>query len=185
MLRGEGHVGEHVMLGLVHQPPEFLEPGPRSKTPPSPRRPREKAFFGSRLSRRHVVQVDIQNVGDHNLDNVAFAARRLVLAGDLRGEAKIGLGTFTCSEAGAVLAPAVFNDPGGALDSLVGSLAWRSEPQVGAWEWRGMGATINPNRIRVTAAHIACVYLFHAGMMQAPLFQTDQSGGGGSDARGD
>jgi hypothetical protein len=28
MLRGEGHVGEHVMLGLVHQPAEFLEPGP-------------------------------------------------------------------------------------------------------------------------------------------------------------
>ena len=48
---------------------------------------------------------DIQNVGDHNLGNVAFAARRLVLAGDVRGEAKIGLGTFTYSEAGAVLAP--------------------------------------------------------------------------------
>jgi hypothetical protein len=29
MLRGEGHVGEHVMLGLVHQPAEFLEPGPQ------------------------------------------------------------------------------------------------------------------------------------------------------------
>ena len=29
MLRGEGHVGEHVMLGLVHQPTEFLEPGPQ------------------------------------------------------------------------------------------------------------------------------------------------------------
>ena len=29
MLRGEGHVGEHVMLGLVHQPAEFLEPAPQ------------------------------------------------------------------------------------------------------------------------------------------------------------
>ena len=29
MLCGEGHVGEHVMLGLVHQPAEFLEPGPQ------------------------------------------------------------------------------------------------------------------------------------------------------------
>jgi hypothetical protein len=27
MLCGEGHVGEHVMLGLVHQPAEFLERG--------------------------------------------------------------------------------------------------------------------------------------------------------------
>ena len=26
---GEGHVGEHVMLGLVHEPAEFLEPGPQ------------------------------------------------------------------------------------------------------------------------------------------------------------
>jgi hypothetical protein len=29
MLRGEAHVGEHVVLGLVHQPAEFLEPGPQ------------------------------------------------------------------------------------------------------------------------------------------------------------
>jgi hypothetical protein len=29
MLRGEGHVGEHVMLGPVHQPAELLEPGPQ------------------------------------------------------------------------------------------------------------------------------------------------------------
>ena len=27
MLRGEGHVAERVMLGLVHYPAEFLEPG--------------------------------------------------------------------------------------------------------------------------------------------------------------
>ena len=29
MLRGEGHVGEHVMLRVVHEPAEFLEPGPQ------------------------------------------------------------------------------------------------------------------------------------------------------------
>ena len=29
MLRGEAHVGEHVMFGLVHRPAEFLEPGPQ------------------------------------------------------------------------------------------------------------------------------------------------------------
>jgi hypothetical protein len=27
MLRGEGHVGEHVMLGLVHQLPSFSNRG--------------------------------------------------------------------------------------------------------------------------------------------------------------
>ncbi len=38
VLRGEGHVGEHVMLGLVHQPAEFLEPGPQliGDVPPDP-----------------------------------------------------------------------------------------------------------------------------------------------------
>src|SRR5271170_7026070 len=29
MLRGEGHVGQHVVFGLVHQPAELFEPGPQ------------------------------------------------------------------------------------------------------------------------------------------------------------
>jgi hypothetical protein len=57
MLRGEGHVGEHVMLGLVHQPAEFLEPGPQliGDVPPD-------------LGRRLVVGLD-EGLADGGGDN--------------------------------------------------------------------------------------------------------------------
>ena len=61
------------------------------------------ALLGPRVSRRHVLQVDVQNVRDQNLSDVAFAARRLVLAGDVRGEGKIGFFTVSDGESGAVL----------------------------------------------------------------------------------
>ena len=69
MLRGEGHVGEHVMLGLVHQPAEFLEPGPQliGDVPPD-------------LARRLAVGLDeglVDSGGDNRLLRLWHEGQRI------------------------------------------------------------------------------------------------------------
>ena len=65
----------------------------------------------ARLTRCHVGEIDVDHVGDWNLGDVAFAARRCVFAGDIVGERPLSLSTLAHAEASALLASGVSDDP--------------------------------------------------------------------------
>ena len=82
------------------------------------------AFIGTSLARRHVGEIDINDVGYWNLIYAAFAARRLILASDVSRERRFSRSTVANAEASAVLVSSVSDNP----DGGVATIAWRSEP---------------------------------------------------------
>lgn len=85
------------------------------------------SFLRAGLMRRHVRQVDADDIGNGDFVNVALAAGRRVFARDVLGEAFLSLWAVASAEASATLESAVSDDPDGPVDAAV-ALAGRSDP---------------------------------------------------------